>query len=179
MVLAGKGYSATRLADVAEVAGLQAPAIYYYFTSREELVAEVMRAGAARAEQHVRQALDRLPPGTTGLDRICVAVEAHLRVLLELSDYATASIRNTGQLPAAIEREQRAAHRAYGALWRQLLTEAERAGQLRPGIDLRAARMLVIGALNWTPQWWDPDRGPLEQVISTAQRMVRHGLGAE
>ena len=39
-VLSRKGYAGNRLADVAEHAELQAPAIYYYFSSREELVEE-------------------------------------------------------------------------------------------------------------------------------------------
>ena len=41
-VLSRKGYAGTRLTDVADQAGLQAPAIYYYFPSREDLIEEVM-----------------------------------------------------------------------------------------------------------------------------------------
>jgi TetR/AcrR family transcriptional regulator, cholesterol catabolism regulator len=36
-VLSVKGYAGTRLSDVADYAELQAPAIYYYFASREDL----------------------------------------------------------------------------------------------------------------------------------------------
>ncbi|MCO1656207.1 hypothetical protein [Pseudonocardia humida] len=50
------------------------------------------------------------------------------------------------------------------------------AGQLREDIDPSAARMLVLGALNWAAEWWDPDRGSIEDVIRTAQSMVLHAL---
>ena len=40
-----------------------------------------------------------------------------------------------------------------------------------------AARMLVLGALNWAAEWWNPRRGSLEAVVRTAQSLVRHGLG--
>ena len=38
------------------------------------------------------------------------------------------------------------------------------------------ARMFVLGALNWAPQWFDPDRGPLDDVIGTTQRFILHAL---
>ena len=98
-VLSSKGFAGTRLSDVAEYAGLQAPAIYYYFGSREELIEEVMYCGIAELRKHVQDALDGLPPETSPLERIMVAVEAHLRHELEISDYATASIRNSRQIP--------------------------------------------------------------------------------
>ena len=88
-----------RLADVAEVAQLQAPAIYSYFPSREELIEEVMWSGIASMTDHVQEQLDALPADTAALDRIEVAVETHLRYQLEISDYTTAAIRNAGQLP--------------------------------------------------------------------------------
>ena len=93
-VLSAKGYAGTRLTDVAKYAELQAPAIYYYFPSREELIEEVMFAGISDMRRYLQEELDKLPDGTEPIDQILAAVEAHLRHELELSDYATASIRN-------------------------------------------------------------------------------------
>jgi hypothetical protein len=42
-----------------------------------------------------------------------------------------------------------------------------------------AARMMVLGALNWAAEWWNPRRGSLDTVVRTAQSLVRHGLGAQ
>ena len=96
-----KGYAGTRLSDVAEYAELQAPAIYYYFASRDDLIEEVMYAGIADMRKHLQGVLDALPPEASSMDKILAAVEAHLRHELELSDYASASIRNAGQIPRA------------------------------------------------------------------------------
>jgi hypothetical protein len=38
--------------------------------------------------------------------------------------------------------------------------------------------MLVLGALNWAAEWWNPRRGSLDGVVRTAQSLVRHGLAA-
>lgn len=176
-VLSRKGYSETRLVDIAEAAGLRAPAMYYYFSSRHDLIAEVMTVGQSRLREHVFTALEALPSDTDPMDRICTAVAAHLEVELELSHFATAVTRNTGQLPDDIRQRLREDGRAYSDLWRELIQQAHSTGQIRPELDLRAARKLVIGALNWTPEWWRRSDGALLDLIATAQSIVRHGLG--
>ncbi|MEC3953742.1 TetR/AcrR family transcriptional regulator [Nocardia sp. CDC153] len=177
-VLSRKGYGGTRLSDVAEQAGLQAPAIYYHFPSREDLIEEVMWAGVASMREHVEAVLDALPADTPPLDRIDAAVEAHLRHELEISDYATAAIRNAGQVPERIRARQVAEDNRYADTWRELFAAARDAGLLRPDLDVSAARMLVLGALNWSAEWWNPRRGSLDSVVRTAQTMIRNGLSA-
>lgn len=176
-VLTLKGYSETRLSDIADVAELRAPAVYYYFASREALIAEVMAVGQHRLREHVESALSTLPDDTDPMDRICAAVQAHLQVELDLSDFATAVTRNLGQLPDEARSRLRAEGGEYIALWRQLLEQARAAGAVRADLDLRAARQLIMGALNWMPEWWNPQHGSLSNVIATAQSLVRHGLG--
>ncbi|ALL79900.1 hypothetical protein AD006_31930 (plasmid) [Pseudonocardia sp. EC080610-09] len=177
-VLATKGYAGTRLTDIAALAGVRAPAVYYYFTSRERLVEEVVTTGMVRNLEHVRAALDALPPHTPAIDRICTAVEAHLQVVLRISDYTIAAVRNTSQLPEGMRARQVAAQQRYVDLWRELLDDARASGELDRELDPRAARMLVLGALNWACEWWDPRRGSLHTVITTAQILVRRGLVA-
>jgi len=172
-VLSRKGYAGTRLSDVADQAEIQAPAIYYYFPSRDDLIEEVIWSGIAHMREHLAQVMAALPPDADPLDRIDAAVEAHLRYALEISDYTTASIRNAGQVPEAIAVRHTAEASQYGDMWRKLLQDAENAGLLRPDLD----PMLVLGALNWAAEWWNPRRGSLDAVVRTAQSLVRHGLG--
>jgi TetR/AcrR family transcriptional regulator, cholesterol catabolism regulator len=37
----------------------------------------------------------------------------------------------------------------------------------------------VMGALNWAAEWWDPDRGSVDTVVSAAQALVRSGLAPQ
>ncbi len=137
-ILSEKGYAGTRLTDVAEVAGLEAPAIYYYFSSREELITEVMAVGQVRLREHVKEALNSLPLESTPMDRICVAIEVHLRVELQLSDFATAMTRNSGQMPQDIRSRLQDESAAYVALWRDLLEEAREQGEIRADLRRRS-----------------------------------------
>lgn len=176
-VLSVKGYAGMRLSDVAEYAELQAPAIYYYFPSREDLIEEVMWVGIADMREHLTAVLEAAGEDLEPMDLIMLAVEAHLRHELEISDYTTASIRNAGQLPEKIRKRQIAEENKYGEIWRGLVKSAAAAGQIRPELDLYIAQMLVMGALNWTAEWWSPKRGSVDKVVEMAQSFVRNGLG--
>jgi AcrR family transcriptional regulator len=175
-VLSAKGFAGTRLSDVAEHAEIQAPAIYYYFASREELIEEVMYCGVAELRKHVQEALNDLPPETSPLDRIMTAVEAHLRHELEISDYATASIRNSGQIPQHLRTRQLKEETSYGRVWRRLFDNALADGQIRADLDPRYAQLLVLGALNWAAEWRDPRRDSVDSIVVNAQSLVRTGL---
>ncbi len=175
-VLSVKGYAGMRLSDVAEYAELQAPAIYYYFPSREDLIEEVMWAGIADMRDHLNEVLAGAPADASPMDKILLGVEAHLRHELEISDYTTASIRNAGQLPEKIRKRQVAEEARYGQVWRKLFKEAAARGEIREDLDLYIAQMLVFGALNWTAEWWNPRRGSVDTVVAMAQSFVRAGL---
>lgn len=175
-VLSAKGYAGFRLNAVAAHAELQAPAIYYYYPSRDDLVEEVMWAGIADMREHVIAMLDGLPADLAPFDRLLAAVDAHLRHALEISDYTTAAIRNAGQVPPQIRKRQILEEQRYGEVWRRLINDVARAGELRADLDLYIAQMLVLGALNWAVEWWDPRRGSLDIVVANAQSFVRHGL---
>ncbi|BBZ74896.1 putative transcriptional regulator, TetR family protein [Mycolicibacterium anyangense] len=177
-VLSVKGFAGTRLNDVAQYAELQAPAIYYYFPSRESLIEEVMYCGISEMRQYLQETLDALPDGTAPLDRILVAVEAHLRHELELSDYATASIRNSGQIPEHLRTRERKESAAYSRMWQRLFDDAATEGEIRDDLDPRIVQGLVLGALNWAAEWWDPKRGTLDTMVTSAQALVRSGIAA-
>ncbi|MHC1563338.1 TetR/AcrR family transcriptional regulator [Actinomycetospora sp. C-140] len=175
-VLLRRGYAGTRLSDVAEVAQVQAPAIYYYFSSRDELIDEAVAVGLDRARSLVSEALAAAPPDLPAIDRLAIAVSAHLRTLLTHSDHAAAAIRTVPQLPEAMRERHRQAQRDYVGVWRELIAQVQDEGDLDAGLAPGTALMVVLGALNWTAEWWDPARGSLDAVIDAAQRLVRHGL---
>jgi AcrR family transcriptional regulator len=177
-ILARYGYAGARLEDVAEIAGVAAPAIYYYFRSRESLIEEVMQLGASRAHEHVRSALDALPSAATPLERIEAAIRAHLEALFELSDYAAANIRNSGQLPEQIRKRQYEQEKLYGALWQKLLEAARTSGEVRTDFDPYLTKMLVLGSLNWTPEWVDVKTTKLEELVRQAQNLILSGIRA-
>lgn len=174
-VLNTRGYAGTRLSDIAQLAEVQAPAIYYYFSSRDELIEQAVSEGLARAADLVGAALESVADAGP-MERLEAAVEAHLTTLLTHSEHAAAAVRTVTQMPPDIRDRQLAAQRAYIDIWRALFDEADAAGAIDPAMDRRAALMLVLNALNSTAGWWDGEQGTFDDVLATARALVRKGL---
>ncbi|WP_370588715.1 TetR/AcrR family transcriptional regulator [Pseudonocardia sp. C8] len=175
-ILSRDGFAGTRLAEIAAAADLRVPAVYYYFDSREAILEEVVLIGGRLAEERVRAKLAALPADATAMDRICAAFGGHLEMVLKESAYTAAAMRTMAQLPPDVRARQLREHRAYGDLWRSLIMAAHEAGELDPGLDPHGARMFLMGAVNWAPEWWKPERGGLEETVATAERLVRNAL---
>lgn len=178
-LLAARGYAALGLAAVAERAGLQAGSLYYHFDSKDELVLEVLRIGTDNARVAVEQAVAALGRDPDPLAALTAAIGAHLTAVLAHGTFTRASIRSYGQLPGPLAERHRAAQRGYGAMWRDLIGAAARAGAIRGDLDLRTTRLLVLGAMNWSIEWFDP-AGPIsaEQLAGQLTTIVLDGLRA-
>jgi len=177
--LGQRGYAGTRLTDIGEAAGVQAPAIYYHFSNKEELAGEVLREGLSRARQFLLDSLSA-HKNDSPLARLSVAIAAHLRLATEQSDYAAAaSLRQSGEMPVAVQKACRPEEIAFARVWKELLTEAKEAGLLRDDLEVRTAQIMLLGALNAIGDTWKPSRGRVDEIIHGAQTLLLNGLSAE
>jgi AcrR family transcriptional regulator len=174
-----KGYAATTLNDIADAAEIRAASLYYYFRSKEDLLEAVFGIGMQRVVDAVQQRSAALPANATLAQRIEVAIEAHLEMLLQQGDYTSANIRIFGQVPKSVQRKQLPLRQDYAEFWRELLETAQRSGEIRPEIDLGIMRMLIFGALNWCTEWADPKKGPVREIARQACLLVLNGIAAE
>jgi TetR/AcrR family transcriptional regulator, cholesterol catabolism regulator len=162
-----QGFSATTLRQIASKAKIEAGSIYYYFGSKDAILDEVLDRGLRHVFESVKTAVKQA--GTAShRRRIGLAIEAHLVALLETSDFTSANIRIYGQLPEHLKKPHRPLRRAYAKYWDRLFLDARRAGELRADIEIVPLRMFVIGALNWTIEWFR--LGSRDAVIKLARR---------
>lgn len=177
-ILSRKGYAGTTLADIAAAAGTQAGSLFYYFESRERLAEEVFTAGARAALQHVSSAIANLPDGVSARLALETAIVAHVAFILERSPAALASIRSIGQVPPAIADPLGVAFAEYGQFFAALIDAAIGEGAIDASVDSSIVRMLLLGAANWTAEWYHPD-GPAAAAEIGEQlcRMVFDGFG--
>ncbi|MDF1778454.1 MAG: TetR/AcrR family transcriptional regulator [Rhizobiaceae bacterium] len=175
-VFSRKGFSRTRLSDIAKVAEIKTGSIYYHFSSREELTAEVMARGVSYTYRTVMARLDELPEGTDNLTRLKTAIDVHLRCLIERSEYARANTKLNGQVPKHIQALHSSNEAKYGEVWRKLLRDAAANGQLRQDLNLSAIRMFILGAMSWSVEWYKPENGPAASVAHDFTEMILNGL---
>lgn len=162
-----QGYTATTLRQIAAVARIEAGSIYYYFDSKEAILHEVLDRGLRHVFGSVKAAVNGAGKASHRR-KIALAIEAHLVALLETSDFTSANIRIYGQLPEHLKKAQRPLRRAYARYWDQLFLNARRAGEIRADIEIVPLRIFVLGAINWTIEWFRLDSK--DAVLKLAKR---------
>ncbi|MBV8139613.1 MAG: hypothetical protein JO121_28870 [Deltaproteobacteria bacterium] len=108
----------------------------------------------------------------------CAAIRAHLKYALVESSYALAAARSGGQLPEDMWKRINEKFRLYGKFVDDLIRAAMKSGEIDPGLNRSALRMLIIGAANYTPEWYHRG-GPLsvDQIADLLIRLIVRGVG--
>ena len=167
-----KGFAATTTRDIATAAGMQSGSPFYHFKSKDALLYAVMEEG-------MRSALDRLlaatrMPGYAGLTpaaQLRVLVTVHFDVLLGPgSDFVPVMLYESRSLPPRQHKALGQLIAEYEALWLPVLTALHASGELRAPV--RLARLLILGALNWSVQWFDAKKGASLQELSDAAMVL-------
>ena len=68
--------------------------------------------------------------------------------------------------------------RAYADYWDTLLQQARNDGELRSDANLGVIRLFLIGALNWTVEWYQPRRGAFKQFAAQITDIVFDGISS-
>ena len=173
------GYAGVNLRRIAARAKMKAGSLYYHFDSKDELVEEVIRVGLDTAVRATRGAVQVLGRDADPIVKLRAAIAAHLTTILAESDYASADLRILAQLPEPIRKRHLERQRAYGAFWSSLLQSAAASGRLRQDLNLSVVRMLLLGALNWSVEWYRPDGETPGEIAEHLSAMILDGLLAK
>jgi AcrR family transcriptional regulator len=175
-VFARNGYKLTRLRDIADAAGLHLTALYYHYDNKEALARDLIMAAASQRSAALRGALEDLPPEAPYRMRIATANRAYLGQLLQDNPLMRAAVAIIGQVSPEVRDEVLELTRGDSEVWRRLLVEAQRVGEIAASVDIDMVRMLLIGSMNWAIEWFDPERSSPDRLAFALNRMLFEGI---
>ena len=153
-LFAEKGYHGAALSEIADALGVKAPSLYAHVASKQDLLYAIMREGA----DAFHHALDEVPEDVPVVERIRLALRAHLRVVEEQLDLATVFVREWRHLEGERRDEILRERRRYEQRFRDLFREGRELGELRTDLDDGTAALLTLSAANWAYTWLTPGR---------------------
>jgi hypothetical protein len=71
-------------------------------------------------------------------------------------------------LPNHFRERHRKIRHVYGRLWDRILREAQKDDAVRSDIKIVPLRQVMLGALNWTVEWFDPNKAGKQGYLSLA-----------
>jgi AcrR family transcriptional regulator len=161
---AARGYEAASIRDIVQQVGMLPGSLYCHFANKEALLAAVYAEGVRRIGAAVDAAAARHDEPWARLEAACVA---HLQALLDRGAYAQVVTRvgpaSVPALAAELVELRDDYERRFAALVGAL--------PLPPGTPRATLRLLLLGALNWTPTWFREGGGLTPATL--ARRYVR------
>lgn len=169
-----RGFADTGMRDIAEAADLSAANLYHYFPSKDAILFYCQDRALDRMLAAVTAAR---AASTRSSDRLRQVLTAHIRVMLDEVEGATAHLEVDALSPALRERIIRKRDRYERAL-RRILADGMASGEfvrMRPAAIARA----MLGALNWTATWFRHD-GPetVDAVGETISAFLLRGVAS-
>ena len=162
-----KGFAATTTRDIAAAAGMRSGSPFYHFANKAALLFAVMEQGMHAALRLQAAALQAVPPGVAPEAVLRTLVRAHFDVLLGPgSDFIPVMLYEWRSLSAAQSAGIAKLQRDYERAWADALQALASAGCI--AADARIARLLMLGALNWSVQWYKPHQGATLDDLSDA-----------
>jgi AcrR family transcriptional regulator len=164
-LFATKGFDGTALQDIADAMGLTRPALYHYFTSKEDVLASLIAQTSQTTSETLRAIRDRkdLSPSSKirGMTTELLKERTSSPEQFRLID------RSESSLPDEMARAHRAARRAILADIVSVVAEGIDAGEFR-NTNERLAALAVLGICNWVAWWYVPGKAEqAEEVIAS------------
>ncbi|HEY2558424.1 MAG TPA: TetR family transcriptional regulator [Caldimonas sp.] len=146
-----KGFDGTTIRDIADAVGMRSGSPFYHFASKHELLLAVMEEGLRLGLERTRAVVEA--PGLPAAERFHRLVRAHFGILHEAgSDFIPVMLYDWRSLPAQHRRRIVDLKDRYDAIWQTTLDDLHAEGRL--GADARVARLMILGAINYSATWY-------------------------
>lgn len=164
-----KGFHATSTRDIAAAAGMRSGSPFYHFKSKGALLYAVMEEGMRSAIERQQGVLAAVPADAP--DALRLLVRNHFDILLGPGSHFIPVMLYESRSITARQRTLLAQLQGeYEAPWMPVLEALQAAGRLRA--DVKLARLLIFGALNWSAQWYDRRKGAsLDDLTGAAMQL--------
>lgn len=174
-LFAEKGYHATRIQDIADELGMLKGSLYYYFSSKEDLLVNI---ASGRIEESIAAMKGILSTKYSPTEKLTLAIDEHLRLHQEHADiYMIYMQENLHEINADAAEQVSRLTRAYQKLWEGLLCEGIECGEFQADLDTEIAVKGVLSMCNHTIVWYDPNgRVPIRELAKQFANLVLNGV---
>ena len=167
------GYEAMSLRELASEVGVQPGSLYKYFTNKEGLLFDIMKA---HMDELLEQIQETLAPVAGPRERLLAFATFHLRYhrdRLRQLHIVNAELRCLGREPRA---EIVAMRRIYEEILQDILADGSGAGVFNLK-DIRISSFAIIAMLTGIGAWYRPDgRLELEEIVEIHLGLMMDGV---
>jgi AcrR family transcriptional regulator len=152
-LFARDGFNGASVADIAKRGKISKSLIYHYYTSKEDILYDVMSSHVRELEAAAEEIASDETSAETKLRDL---THRFMALYVGAADRHKVLLNDLDNVPKNKRAEIISVQRGLIETVRQLLVEIEPALSKRPGTAFAAA-MLYFGTINWTHTWFNPE----------------------
>ena len=166
-----KGYHAASMQEIADAVGLNKGSLYYYISSKEELLVRLFQGRAEQVLGEMDVAASR--PGSAR-ERLGAIVRAYVLGVLRNLDGVHVYLREEHALPPTALDQVRRVNAAMRDHFERVIVEGMRQGDFAER-DPKLATLALLGMCTWVHRWYRPGGRLTETAVAEdfAERAVR------
>ncbi|BBZ31508.1 TetR family transcriptional regulator KstR2 [Mycolicibacterium confluentis] len=174
-MMAERGLKATTVRDIADAAGILSGSLYHHFSSKEEMVDEVLRSFLDWLFARYQEIIDSEPNPLERLKGLFMASfeaieDRHAQVVIYQDEAKRLSSQPRFSYVDTRNREQR-------KMWVDVLNQGIAEGYFRPDLDVDLVYRFIRDTTWVSVRWYQPDRGlTAEQVGRQYLSIVLGGI---
>ena len=172
-LIVSRGYAACTMRAVADEVQIKAGSLYYHFSSKEQIIIEILNSGIEMLTDQVRRTLDALSADATFAERIEAAIETHVA---SMSDRDAVLMQVYEHLPPVLKRESSVTRKSYARLWFDLFNDGIKRGEIASELNLEIFVPYFLGGLNRVPEWFNSVRSDNKRVAHLAAAVLLDGV---
>ena len=153
-LFSSKGYRGTTLRDLTSSFGVSRPSLYYYYTSKMDILSELHAEGFNKAGEHFDKILQAELPTKEKFKQI---LEVHTHNLVSDINLHKIYYMDEMEMPEKLRREIRGRRRSYTDKIIEIYKKGVEEGIFKD-IEPKVAVYLLLGACNWLVMWYSPKK---------------------
>lgn len=162
-LFARRGFSTTSIREIAEAMNIEKASLYYYLSSKEDLIYDICRL----AHQHLLESVTSARAGATNCeDQLYRVIFAHVMSLLQHQDWHAAA----NEQLSSLEEERRntivAMRDAYERQIRQMIEATQQIGLIRRDVSAKVLGLVLLGMLTHIYPWYEAGKDPTPEKLA-------------
>lgn len=172
-VIRQKGFHAASMADIAEAVQLQKASLYHHFSSKQDILLELLDRALAMVTESMAQVMRLELPAD---EKLRLAMRAYLQTLSEQGDLVSVLLMEHRSLDDENQSRHIPNRDRFENMWRDLIQHGVDTGVFACDNIPMTARG-VMGVMNWTITWYRPGgQLSIDEIADHFAGMLMNGL---
>jgi AcrR family transcriptional regulator len=171
-----KGFHGASMAEIAEAVQLQKASLYHHFSSKQEILLELLDRALEMVTERMLQVMAQDVPAD---EKLRLAMRSYLKTLSEQGDLVSVMLLEHRSLDPEYRSRHIPNRDRFENMWRDLIRQGVQAGVFACDNIPLTVRGLM-GVMNWTITWYRPSGElSIDDISDNFASMFMNGLRSQ